>query len=43
MKTKIINYYFESYEEYEAYKPYLKGVLVAILVPIGITIINLFM
>lgn len=43
MKARLINYYFDSYEEYEAYKPYLKGVLAAILVPIGITIINLFM
>lgn len=41
MKTRLINYYFDSYEEYKAYKPYLKGVLGAILVPIGITIINI--
>lgn len=43
MKERLIDYYFESYEEYEAYKPYLKWVLGAILVPIGITVINLFM
>ena len=42
MKKKLINYYFDSYEEYEAYKPYMKATLGAISVTIAITILNLF-
>jgi len=32
MKTKLINYFFDSKEEYEAYKPILKvfGILVIV-------------
>ena len=42
MKKKLINFYFDSYEEYEAYKPYLKAMLGAITVTNAITILNLF-
>ena len=42
MKKKLINYYFDSYEEYEGYKPYLKAILGAITVTITITMLNLF-
>lgn len=40
MKKKLINYYFESNEEYEAYKPYLKTIGLAFVVAITITILN---
>lgn len=42
MKKKLINYYFDSYEEYEAYKPYLKAILGVMTVSVTITILNLF-
>lgn len=42
MKKKLINYYFDSYEEYESYKPYLKAILGAMTVSVTITILNLF-
>ena len=42
MKKRLINYYFDCYEEYEEYKPYLKAMLGAITVTITITILNLF-
>ncbi len=42
MKKKLINYYFDSYMEYEVYKPYIKAVLGAITITIIITILNLF-
>lgn len=43
MKRKLINYYFDSYAEYEAYKPWLVAILGAMTVTITITILNLFM
>lgn len=43
MKRNLINYYFNSYEEYESYKPWLIAILGAMTVAITITILNLFM
>ena len=42
MKTKLINYFFDSYEEYEEVEKYINAILITLPISILLTImINL--